>query len=271
MIKFDKVCFGYDKAETIKKVSFHITKGEFVAIIGENGAGKSTLSKLFNGLLKPISGKVIVNGMDTNTTKSSMLAKHIGFLFQNPDRQICKNTIREEIMFGLSLVYEDKKLIEQRLTHIIKEFEFEEESNPFQLSRGERQRVALASLLAIEPEILILDEPTTGLDYLECMRIMGMIRQLNEKGVTVIMVSHDMEVVLDFAKRIIVLSDGEVIADGETKKIFRVPNVLEKASLLPPQIVQLASRLGTRFNSVYSVEEMTDALISRCRGEGNAE
>lgn len=188
LINFKNVCFGYDKTETIKNISFNIEKGEFAAIVGENGAGKSTLSKLVNGLLKPDSGKVIINGMDTLTTKSSILAKHIGFLFQNPDRQICKNTVREEILFGLNLAFDDKKLIEERLKKTLKDFDFDAESNPFNLSRGERQRIALASLIAIEPEILLLDEPTTGLDYRECMCIMGIIRVLNEKGVTIIMV-----------------------------------------------------------------------------------
>lgn len=267
MINFKNVCFGYDKTETIKNISFNIEKGEFAAIVGENGAGKSTLSKLVNGLLKPDSGKVIINGMDTLTTKSSILAKHIGFLFQNPDRQICKNAVREEILFGLNLAFDDKKLIEERLKKTLKDFDFDAESNPFNLSRGERQRIALASLIAIEPEILLLDEPTTGLDYRECMCIMGIIRVLNEKGVTIIMVCHDMEVVLDFAKRILVISAGELIADGETKKIFRSPEVLYKASLIAPQIAHLAIKLGDGFEDVFSVEEMTEALINRCKHE----
>jgi energy-coupling factor transport system ATP-binding protein len=267
VIDLRNVCFGYDKTKIIKNISFNIVKGEFAAIVGENGAGKSTLSKLLNGLLKPDSGKVMINGMDTKTAKSSILAKHIGFLFQNPDRQICKNTVREEILFGLNLAYNDKKQIEERLIKTLKDFDFDAESNPFNLSRGERQRIALASLIAIEPEILLLDEPTTGLDYHECMRIMGMIRVLNDKGVTVIMVCHDMEVVLDFAKRILVISAGELIADGETKKIFRSPDVLARASLIAPQVANLAVRLGDGFDDVFSVEEMTETLISRIKHE----
>lgn len=267
MVNLENVSFAYDKITTISNLSLNIDKGEFVAVIGSNGAGKSTLCRLLNGLLKPSSGSVVINGMDTRTTKTSTLAKHIGFLFQNPDRQICKNTIEEEIRFGLELALNDTNLINGRLEEVLRTFEFDKDSNPFNLSRGERQRLALASLIAIEPEILILDEPTTGLDYKECIGIMEIMKKLNSKGVTVIMISHDMELVLDYAKRVLVLSGGKLIADGETKKVFRMPEVLDQASILPAQIVQLALRLGEDFGNVFSVEEMIDAVGKKMNNE----
>lgn len=264
MVNLENVSFAYDnKSMTISNLSFNIKKGEFVAVIGSNGAGKSTLCKLLNGILKPTSGNVVINGMNTGTTKTSTLARHIGFLFQNPDRQICKNTVEEEILFGLELALNDKKLIKKRLEKVIAAFEFKRDSNPFQLSRGERQRVALASLIAVEPEILILDEPTTGLDYRECIGIMEIIKELNGRGVTVIAISHDMELVLDYAKRVLVLSEGRLIADGETKKIFRMPEVLDKASIIPAQIVQLALRLGEGFEGIFDVEEMISVISKK--------
>lgn len=265
MIELKNVYFTYQQENTLDNISFHIDKGEFVALIGANGAGKSTLSKLLNGLLKPASGTVTINGMDTRKTKSSTLARHIGFLFQNPDRQICKNTVADEIRFGLELVINDKALVQQRLDSTLQRFGFNPDSNPFQLSRGERQRLALASIIAAEPEILILDEPTTGLDYSECTQIMNTINELNRKGVTVVMVCHDMEVVLDYAGRILVLSDGRLIADGSTKEIFRAEEVLYKASILPPQIPQLALRLGQGFENAFTVEEMAQSLVARTR------
>lgn len=265
MINVENVSFTYQQECTLKGITFHIDRGEFVALIGSNGAGKSTLSKLLNGLLKPASGTVTINGMDTRKTKSSTLARHIGFLFQNPDRQICKNTVADEIRFGLELVINDKDLVQQRLESILQRFGFNPDSNPFQLSRGERQRLALASIIAAEPEILILDEPTTGLDYSECTQIMNTINELNSKGVTVVMVCHDMEVVLDYARRILVLSDGRLLADGSTKEIFRAEEVLHKASILPPQIPQLALRLGQGFENAFTVEEMAQSLVARTR------
>lgn len=265
MIDVENVCFTYQQERTLDNITFHIDRGEFVALIGSNGAGKSTLSKLLNGLLKPASGTVTINGMDTRKTKSSTLARHIGFLFQNPDRQICKNTVAEEIRFGLELVIQDKALVKQRLESTLQRFGFNPDSNPFQLSRGERQRLALASIIAAEPEILILDEPTTGLDYSECTQIMNTINELNQKGITVVMVCHDMEVVLDYARRILVLSDGRLIADGSTKEIFRAEEILHKASVLPPQIPQLALRLGQGFENAFTVEEMAQSLVARTR------
>jgi len=267
MIKFNHVSFSYNAASSnIDDISFEIGKGEFVAIIGENGAGKSTISKLVDGLIKPGSGTVTVAGMNTAETKTSTLAKYIGFLFQNPDRQICQNTVGKEIRFGLELVGKDKKNIDARVDEMISEFGFNGEKDPFTLSRGERQRVALASLIALEPDILILDEPTTGLDYKECMHVMSVVRALNEKGVTIVMVSHDMEIVLDFAKRILVVSGGKLIADGKTADIFRSSDAMKSASLVPPQITELALRLGEGFEDIFSVEGMVSA-IEKYRGQ----
>lgn len=261
MIKFEHVYFGYDSTSSnIEDVSFEIGKGEFVAIVGENGAGKSTISKLIDGLIKPSSGTVTVAGMDTAKTKISTLAKHIGVLFQNPDRQICQNTVRREIRFGLELVNDNQEEIDARVAQIIEEFGFDGDKDPFTLSRGERQRVALASIIAVKPEIMILDEPTTGLDYIECMQVMSAINALNQNGVTVVMVSHDMEVVLDFAQRILVISRGRLIADGKTTEIFRNADAMKQACLIPPQITELALRLGNGFENADSVADMVSVI-----------
>jgi energy-coupling factor transport system ATP-binding protein len=267
MIKFDHVSFEYkESGAAVEDITFEIGRGEFVAIIGENGAGKSTLTKLIDGLLKPNTGVVTVGGMDTARTKTSTLAKHIGFLFQNPDRQICKNTVRGEISFGLELSGCEKELIDLRVTQLIKDFGFDGDKDPFTLSRGERQRVALASLIAVEPEIMILDEPTTGLDYKECMQVMEAIRALNGRGVTVVMVCHDMEIVLDFAGRVIVVSQGRLVADGATREIFRNAAVMQKASVMPPQITRLAIRLGRGFEKADTVPEMVSAIEAKRSG-----
>lgn len=270
MIEFQNVTFEYpNKAATIKNVSFHVKEGEFVSIIGTNGAGKTTVSKLTMGLLKPTQGTVKLAGMDTKTTKVSQLARYAGFLFQNPDRQICQETVREEIALGLQLISgKSEEEINQKVDEIIEKFGLQPDVAPFSLSRGERQRVALASLIALSPKVLILDEPTTGLDYKECMQMMNAIRELNGNGVTVLMVCHDMEVVLDFADRVIVMTQGQIVADGTASEIFRSPKAMAAASVLPPQIIDLSMRLGIGFEGIDTIEEMTAAIKKQLKNRG---
>jgi energy-coupling factor transport system ATP-binding protein len=272
MLRFEHVGFDYSlsggsagaDAGAVRDVSFEIGAGEFVALIGENGAGKSTLCRLCNGLLKPAAGKVTAAGMDTRTTKPSVLARRVGYLFQNPDRQICQNTVRDEIRFGLEYVLAGASLSPQeieaeknrRCEEMLSLFGLDGDRDPFGLSRGERQQCALASVLARKPDLLLLDEPTTGLDYRECMTIMDIISNLNTLGATIVMISHDMEVVADFAKRCLVLSRGRLIGDGPVRQVMKDKNLLEEASLLPAQISSLAQKLGAGFEEVFSVDDM---------------
>lgn len=263
MIECDSVRFGYGKtkdAELIHGISLSIEDGEFVALTGENGAGKSTFSKLLAGILKPSDGKICVNGIDTKKAKNSMLAKTTGFLFQNPDRQLCTYTVRDEIAFGQkALKTGTEEEISKRTEKIIERFGFNPDDAPFSLSRGQRQRLALASIIAVEPKVMILDEPTTGLDYKECMEIMSAVKELNKNGTTVIMVCHDMELVLDFARRMIVLADGKIEADGKTLEIMRSKKILQKASLLPPQIIQIVLELEEKFPGRFNFENVRTA------------
>ncbi len=260
MIRFQQVSFGYENTNTLKEVSFHITKGDFVAILGANGAGKTTLSKMMNGILKPISGDVFIMDENTRKTKTSKLAKHVGFLFQNPDRQICKNTVREEILFGLECVKSDKEYCKMQCEKILQEFHLPADENPFRLSRGQRQLVALASTIAIEPDILVLDEPTTGLDYRECMHIMNYITELNKKGVTIIMITHDMELTLDFAKQVMVMNQGTLLKYGPMREVMKDKELLARAKLIPPQIANLALQLEG-FDGVYTNQEMLTHIM----------
>lgn len=263
MIECDSVRFGYEKtkdAELIHGISLSIEDGEFVALTGENGAGKSTFSKLLAGILKPSDGKICVNGIDTKKAKNSMLAKTTGFLFQNPDRQLCTYTVRDEIAFGQkALKTGTEEEISKRTEKIIERFGFNPDEAPFSLSRGQRQRLALASIIAVEPKVMILDEPTTGLDYKECMEIMSAVKELNKNGTTVIMVCHDMELVLDFARRMIVLADGKIEADGKTLEIMRRKEILQKTCLLPPQIIQIVLELEEKFPGRLNFENVRTA------------
>ena len=256
VLEFKGVCFSYNETANVRDLNVKVEKGDFTAIIGSNGAGKSTFSKLCNGLLQPSDGDVYVLGENTRRKKVCELAKHIGFLFQNPDRQICCNTVEEEIAFSLKNNGLSKEEIEKKVEATIQEFGFDPKVEPYNMSRGQRQRLCLACLIALNPEILILDEPTTGLDYRECMEVMSRIRELNENGKTVIMVCHDMEVVLDFAKTVIVMNRGEILAQGETRTILSDNDLLAKARLLQPQIAATCSLLGDRFKGIFTVEEM---------------
>ncbi|WP_026521584.1 energy-coupling factor ABC transporter ATP-binding protein [Butyrivibrio sp. VCB2001] len=270
MIRFEDVSFGYsEKRPILKDLNFHIEKGDFVALIGANGAGKSTISRLTNGLLHPTKGHVYLNGKDTLKTPSSTLARDCGFLFQNPDRQICENTVRDEIAFSMKAQGWPEDRIKERTEQVLETFKLDPEWFPFSRSRGERQRIALAGVIACEPELLILDEPTTGLDYLECIRIMDYVTRLNvEKGVTVLMVSHDMELVQSYAKSVIVLNHGEILGQGPTKEMMKNVDVLKKARVLPAQIPELALRFGDEFKDVFTIEEMLDALRGKAQKGG---
>lgn len=268
MIELKELCFGYDGRETIKNIDLTIETGAFAAIIGPNGAGKSTVSRLIRGLLKPTSGAVYIDGADTTKVKTSVLARKIGFLFQNPDRQICKNTIREELQFSLDYMVPDKTKHSGMIEKTLSQLELDGGANPLAMSRGERQRVALASVLVGEPEIMILDEPTTGLDYKECVQILDIIRELNKKGVTVVMVTHDMEVALDYATELIVIAGGELKAQGSPKEIFYREDVMAAASILPPQIIGLSQALGAPFGQVATVPEMAAAIAESRQRRG---
>jgi energy-coupling factor transport system ATP-binding protein len=282
LLSFEHVGFSYPAyiagtvpPSTITDVSFEIKRGDFAALIGENGAGKSTLCRLCNGLLKPVTGKVTVGGKDTRTVKTSVIARKVGYLFQNPDRQLCQNTVREEILFGLEYAFAGEKLSpseleaqkKNRCEEMLALFGLDGKRDPFGLSRGERQQCALASVLARKPELLVLDEPTTGLDYRECMTIMDIISRLHAGGTTILMISHDMEIVADFARRCLVLSRGRLIGDGPVREIMRNKSLLDEASLLPPQIVSLAMMLGADFDEVFSIEDMAAAVEHTAGGK----
>ncbi len=274
MIEFDDVRASYDASLPILKgVSFTIRDGEFVAFVGTNGAGKSTTMRLINGLLKPDAGQVLIDGVPTTDLRTSELARRVGFLFQNPDSQICCNTVREELLFGFKALGADGPDADARVQDIIEEFHFNADDDPFLLNRGARQLLALASIVVLAPPVVVLDEPTTGLDYRECVKVMDIIRRIHERGTTVVMVCHDMEVVADYAERCIVMSGGTVVDDAPTFDVLRNRDTLERASLVPPQIVDLSLELAcempqlaeTAVARANTVDEMLAAVAAQAR------
>ena len=219
--------------------------------------------RLANGLLKPTSGEVLIDGVPTTSLKTSELARRIGFLFQNPDRQICCNTVREELMFGFKALGEEGSEAEARVDAMIERFGFDADAEPYLLNRGTRQLLALASIIVLAPPTIILDEPTTGLDFRECVKVMDVVRELNENGTTVIMVCHDMEVVGDFARRVIAMTAGRVVADGPTFEVLRDGRVLKEAHILPPQVTEVSLILGREAPCPAAVaKQMEDEAVA---------
>ena len=276
MIEFKQVCAAYDvEVPILRDVSFTINDGDFVAFIGTNGAGKSTTMRLCNGLLKPSSGEVLIDGVPTTQLKTSEIARKVGFLFQNPDRQICCQTVREELQFGFSAQGITGAEVDERVDAIIEEFGFDPDAEPFLLNRGTRQLLALASIVVMAPPVVILDEPTTGLDYRECEKVMNIVKRLHEQGTTVVMLCHDMEVVADFADRVIAMTHGRVIADGPCFSILRDQHVLEAADIIAPQIVAISERVcrelpqfaQSPLAQANHLHEMIQA-IQTCTGKG---
>ena len=271
MIEFEKVSASYDgELPSLRDVSFRIPDGDFVAFVGTNGAGKSTTMRLVNGLLKPSSGQVLIDGVPTTQLRTSQLAAKVGFLFQNPDRQICCSTVREELLFGFRAQGRADAEAQAKVDAMIERFGFDGDAEPFLLNRGTRQLLALASIIVMEPPVVVLDEPTTGLDFRECAKVMNVIAELNARGTTVIMVCHDMEVVADYAKRVIAMTAGQVVADGETFAVLRNRDVLARTHLLPPQVVDVALRLAedgaveaaSPVALADTLDEMADALAA---------
>lgn len=231
----------------LKDISLKIEDGEFIGIIGHTGSGKSTLIQHFNGLLKPASGRVLVNGQETTGKGLKELRRHVGIVFQYPEHQLFEETVYKDIAFGLqrdNLSEEEKR---KKVLEVISAVGLKEEvleKSPFDLSGGQKRRVAIAGVLVMNPGILVLDEPTAGLDPKGRDEIFGFISKIHERmGITVILVSHSMEDVARLVSRVIVMNRGEVEVDGSVAKVFADIPRLESIGLSAPQVAYLMKRL----------------------------
>lgn len=267
MIEFIDVSFSYDKKGTtvLNNLTFKIEKGEFVAVVGKNGAGKTTLLKHINGLLRPTIGQVKIEDEDIVKKPLSEMAMTVGLAFQNPDHQLFAETVLKELEFGPKNLGSDPEKIEEKIQEIAEHFRITHllERNPLELSGGERRLVSIASVLTMNQSILVLDEPTFGQDYRQKKRLGNFLKSLSEKGITIIVVSHDLNFILDFAQRIIVVSNGEVIKDESTFDVLSDETLLEKSDLAQPVLLNLATNLRKRFDDFplsYNSEEFVENL-----------
>lgn len=274
MIEVENVHFTYPNGvEALKGVSLTIQNGEFVAIMGQNGAGKTTLVKHFNGLLKPTKGKVLIDGIDTTKKSVAALARNVGFVFQNPDHQLFSETVEDEIAFALKNFGFKENIIKRRVTWALNLLGLTQyrKTSPFMLSGGERKRVALASVLAWNPKILILDEPTIGQDYQQKEKLRQFILQMKAQRKTIIIVTHDVEFVAECNPRVMLMRNGKIVAEGEAGEVLTKPEVLTQASIVPPQIAQIFLQLSDFGfpKNVIDIYEAREILLKTLEKKSN--
>ncbi len=242
-------------APVLDQIDLAIRAGEFIAIIGQNGSGKTTLAKHIVGLLKCEPGKILLSGRDRSSMRPAETAQEVGYVFQNPDYQIFAATVEEEVAFGPRNFGLEAGEIERRCAEVLQAVGLEgaRRSDPFLLGKGERQRLAVASVLALKPRLLILDEPTTGLDYREQRRMMKLVAELNRSGIAIVMITHTPWLVAEYARRVVLMRRGHKLFDGPVREFFAQEELLLSASFRPPEVAALGRRFGA---STLSVDEL---------------
>ena len=279
-IILDKVNYEYSAGtayhvQALKDINLKIEDGEFIGIIGHTGSGKSTLIQHMNGLIKATSGGIYFNGQDIYDDDFSLkeLRSRVGLVFQYPEHQLFETTIFDDVCFGPKNQGLDRKTVELRAFEALRSVNFPHElfyQPPFDLSGGQKRRVAIAGVLAMKPEVLILDEPTAGLDPAGRDEILGMISRMHkELGITVILVSHSMEDVAKYVDRIIVMNQGSVMYDGAPKDVFRQYKELETVGLAAPQVTYLMHELQEKGIPVdvnaTTIEEARESILAAMR------
>jgi energy-coupling factor transporter ATP-binding protein EcfA2 len=246
-ITLEQVSYIYEDGTTaLREISLTLHPGDFVALLGPNGSGKTTLARHLDGLLKPTTGRVLVEQRDTRTTRVAALARQVGYAFQNPDHQIFAATVQEEIAFGPRTQKLPAVIVAQRVAEVLDRFRMVSCASlpPAVLGFGQRRQVAVAAIIASQPQVLILDEPTGGLDWRSKQELMDAVTAFHILGRTVVLITHDMRLVAEHVNRAIVLLNGRLIFDGTPRDLFGRPEVLAQAGLALPPVARLANRLS---------------------------
>ena len=248
MLEVKNLRYSYNSNyQALKGVSLKVDRGDMVALLGKNGAGKSTLFLHLNGIYEPDEGQVFIDGEELKYDKKSLLKfrQKVGIVFQNPDDQIFAPTVEEDVAFGplnLGLSMEE---VQDRVTEALERVGMSgfEKTAPHHLSGGQKKRVAIAGILAMKPEIMVLDEPTAGLDPQGVVDLSVLLNELNDEGITIIISTHEVDLVPNYANKVFVLVDGKLIGEGTPKEIFSKPEILEKANLKVPIVTDLFQQL----------------------------
>lgn len=265
-IKVENLFFSYskDSDRVLKNINLNIIKGEKVSIIGQNGAGKTTLMKIFNGLLKPTNGNVIIDGLNTKENSIATMSKKVGYVFQNPMDQIFNNTVYKEISYGAKILKYDeekkKRLIDKavKLTNIEKYLDENPYNVPFSLSKF----ITIASVIIMDSDIIVLDEPTAGQDSVGIETLENLIKILNEEGKTIVTITHDMDFVANNFDRVVVMSKGEIISDDNLENTFYNEDILKKAYLNKPKICDIVETLNIG-RSVFKTDDIVEEIIRK--------
>lgn len=246
-LRLDQVSFTYPSGvRALQDISLEIASGECLALVGENGAGKTTLVKLLNGLLLPSQGAVWVGDWRSDQHSTAELATRVSFLFQNPDDQLFERSVAREVAFGPRNLGLSDSEVDERVNVALEQAGLSEfaDQHPYDLQYNQRKLVALAATLAMRAPALVLDEPTIGQDAAQRQRVGEVIRQLKDEGRTLILISHDLDFVAQYAERILVMAGGRVLEDGPAARVLTQSDTLAQAAVTPPQLVRLAQALA---------------------------
>ena len=260
LIELGDVRFSYGAANpALRGVSLAIRRGDFVALLGPNGSGKTTLVKHLNGLLAPEAGRVLFGGVPVAGIGTARMGSKVGFVFQNPDHMLFEATAFDEVAFGPRNRGVSGNRLERNVREALETVGLADrlQSDPFVMTKGDRQKLAVACVLACEPDVLILDEPTTGLDAIEQNAMMQLLRRLNLEGRTIIIVTHALDAAAAYARRAVLMNEGRIVADGPTRSVFHDASLLSRADLASPPCVALGGLLGI---PALTVEELAGAI-----------
>ncbi len=269
-ISVENLTYRYPNGtDALQGVDLALEAGKIVGLIGKNGSGKTTLAKHVNGLLKPSSGRIVVNGLDPARKTASEMAKHVGFVFQNPEDQIFESSVFEEVAFGPRNLGMDKETVMVAVTGALSRVGLQSSASehPYNLTYGQRKMLCIASVLAMQPSIVILDEPNAGQDYAGLEVLGEILEEMKREEKTMLVISHDIEFVAKHCEEVVLMYEGKVLIHGSTRTVLSDNSKLKSSAVRPPQITRLAAKLsplGIR-PDVMTVDEMTDALMEIAR------
>lgn len=267
-LEISNLSFAYNKNKVLENISLKVNKGDFLAIVGANGAGKTTLAKHMVNIIRPSAGEVFIEGNDILKISTQNLSRKIGYVFQNPEHQFIKNTVEEQLSFGLKLNGCSDKEIKKWLDSTLERFRIlpYAKMSPYMLSHGQKRLLSVATMLTLGQDILILDEPTFGQDLKSSRELLSFLKSLNQEGKTIIIITHDMSLVAEFAHNVVVMADGKAIFSGPTQKLFKNDKILEKARLTPPPLLKLScylSQFNENWKGLSTPDEFINALITK--------